>query len=79
MRSSARWWGWDGAKRPSDGRRAQIPLLPERTPGLVDAGWHETAVELYTLEGAPALRAALASWCGGCVVVWQRGHADHVP
>ena len=44
-------------------------ILPEQTPGLVEEGWRKTAFDFYTLEGALALRDALASFTGGRLVV----------
>lgn len=69
-----------GAKtvRLSDGRSLSYDLLivatgcritPEATPGLVEAGWQESAFEFYTLEGADRLREALARWSGGRLVL----------
>mgnify|MGYP001206693263 CR=1 FL=1 len=44
-------------------------ILPEATPGLRDEGWHESAFDFYTLEGAAGLRDKLASWKGGRLVL----------
>jgi sulfide:quinone oxidoreductase len=46
-----------------------VRLIPEETEGLTGPGWNETAFTFYTLEGATALRDALASWDGGRFVV----------
>jgi sulfide:quinone oxidoreductase len=43
--------------------------LPEALPGLTDAGWRATSHDFYTLEGALALRQALARFEGGRLVV----------
>lgn len=48
---------------------------PEETPGLTDDGWRETKHEFYTLEGATALRDALASFEGGRLVM----HISEMP
>jgi sulfide:quinone oxidoreductase len=42
---------------------------PEETEGLLGPGWRETVFDFYTLDGATALREALASFKGGRVVV----------
>ena len=44
-------------------------IMPETTPGLTGEGWQRTAFEFYTLDGARALREALARFQGGRVVV----------
>ncbi|MBN8611245.1 MAG: NAD(P)/FAD-dependent oxidoreductase [Deltaproteobacteria bacterium] len=44
-------------------------ILPEQTPGLLEEGWRKSAFDFYTLEGALALRDALASFAGGRFVV----------
>ncbi|MFO0586638.1 MAG: FAD/NAD(P)-binding oxidoreductase [Polyangiaceae bacterium] len=44
-------------------------IAPEATPGLTGVGWRESAFEFYTLAGASALRAKLADFKGGRVVV----------
>ncbi|MBP8806037.1 MAG: NAD(P)/FAD-dependent oxidoreductase [Kofleriaceae bacterium] len=44
-------------------------ILPESTPGLTGPGWHDTASDFYTLDGARALRAALDRFTGGRLVV----------
>ncbi len=42
---------------------------PEETPGVLGSGWRNTVHDFYTLEGARALRPALASFPGGRLVV----------
>lgn len=42
---------------------------PEETPGMKGDQWRKTVHEFYTLEGAIALRDALAHWKGGRLVV----------
>ncbi len=44
-------------------------IRPDLTPGLLDAGWRDTAFDFYTLDGARALREALARFDGGRLVV----------
>ncbi|MGE5186114.1 MAG: NAD(P)/FAD-dependent oxidoreductase [Acidobacteriota bacterium] len=44
-------------------------ILPEATPGLAGAGWHDTAFDFYTLEGARALRRKLDGFHAGRIVV----------
>ena len=44
-------------------------LLPEETEGMTGPGWNESVFTFYTLEGAVALRDALASFDGGRIVV----------
>ena len=44
-------------------------LLPEETEGLTGDGWLERVFTFYDLEGAVALREALASFDGGRLVV----------
>jgi sulfide:quinone oxidoreductase len=44
-------------------------LLPEETEGLTAAGWNEKVFAFYTLEGATALRDALAHFERGRLVV----------
>jgi sulfide:quinone oxidoreductase len=44
-------------------------LLPEETEGMTGSGWRETIFDFYTLEGAAALRDALARFDGGRLVV----------
>ena len=48
---------------------------PDQTPGLTGEGWRDTAHEFYTLEGAVALREALATFQGGRLVV----HVSEMP
>jgi sulfide:quinone oxidoreductase len=42
---------------------------PDQTPGLLGPEWRRTIFDFYTLEGAVALREALAAWPGGRLVV----------
>ncbi len=44
-------------------------VLPEETEGMTGAGWRKKVFDFYTLEGATALRDALATWEGGRLVV----------
>jgi sulfide:quinone oxidoreductase len=44
-------------------------IVPEQTPGLTGTGWRESAFDFYTLDGALALREALARFTGGKLVV----------
>ena len=44
-------------------------IRPELTEGLLGAGWRDTTHEFYTLEGAQALRAKLADFRKGRLVV----------
>jgi len=44
-------------------------IVPETTPGLTGEGWHATAHDFYTLEGARALGGALARFTGGRIVI----------
>jgi sulfide:quinone oxidoreductase len=44
-------------------------LLPEETEGLTGTGWNEKIFTFYTLEGATALRDALANFDRGRLVV----------
>ncbi|MCK2216957.1 NAD(P)/FAD-dependent oxidoreductase [Actinomadura sp. ATCC 31491] len=44
-------------------------LLPEETEGLTGPGWGEKVCTFYDLQGALALRAALARFAGGRLVV----------
>ena len=44
-------------------------LLPAETEGLMGPGWRESAFDFYTLDGATALAARLASWPGGRLVI----------
>ena len=61
-----------------DGRKVAYDLLvvasgsrimPDETPGLVGEEWHRTIHDFYTLEGAQALRTALAAFRGGRLVL----------
>ncbi len=42
---------------------------PDRTPGMDGAQWRSSVFDFYTLQGALALRDALAVWKGGRLVV----------
>ena len=42
---------------------------PDETPGVLGREWRNTVHDFYTLEGARALRSALASFDGGRLVV----------
>lgn len=44
-------------------------IAPEETEGLTGPGWRKSIFDFYTLEGAIALRDALATWKGGRLVV----------
>lgn len=44
-------------------------INPAMVPGLTGEGWRTTAHDFYTLEGALALRSALAGFQGGRVVL----------
>jgi len=44
-------------------------IRPGETPGLLGEQWHRTIHDFYTLEGAQALRRALASFRGGRLVL----------
>jgi sulfide:quinone oxidoreductase len=44
-------------------------IRPEETPGLLENEWRRSIHEFYTLEGAQALRSALAAFPGGRVVL----------
>lgn len=61
----------DGTSLPYDVLviAAGASLLPEETEGLTGPGWNESVFTFYTLEGAVALRDALASFDGGRLVV----------
>jgi sulfide:quinone oxidoreductase len=67
-----------------DGRRLPYEQLviasgttprPDQTPGMTGPGWRHTIHEFYTLEGAIALRAALARFGHGRLVV----HVTEMP
>lgn len=62
----------------ADGRRLPYDVLviatgshvaPELTEGMLGAGWREKVFDFYTLDGALALRDALARFQGGRLVV----------
>ena len=42
---------------------------PDETPGMAEDEWHRSVFDFYTLEGATALRDALANFDGGRLVV----------
>jgi sulfide:quinone oxidoreductase len=42
---------------------------PDQTPGMTGHEWRRSIFDFYTLEGATALRQALANWTGGRLVV----------
>ena len=44
-------------------------IAPDETPGLVGDEWHRSIHDFYTLEGAQALREALAHFNGGRLVL----------
>lgn len=44
-------------------------LAPEETEGLLGAGWRSKVFDFYTLDGATALREALARFPGGRLVI----------
>jgi sulfide:quinone oxidoreductase len=44
-------------------------IRPDETPGLVGDEWRRTIHDFYTLEGAQALRSALADFPGGRLVL----------
>jgi sulfide:quinone oxidoreductase len=44
-------------------------IRPDETEGLLGEHWHESIFDYYTLEGATALRDALAKFDGGRLVV----------
>lgn len=44
-------------------------IVPEETEGLTGPGWQERVFDFYTLEGATALRDALARFDGGRLVI----------
>jgi sulfide:quinone oxidoreductase len=61
-----------------DGRRLDYDYLviatgttprPDQTPGLAESEWRSSIFDFYTLDGATALRDALARWPGGRLVV----------
>jgi sulfide:quinone oxidoreductase len=42
---------------------------PDKTPGMLSPQWRRSIFDFYTLDGALALREALARWRGGRLVV----------
>ncbi len=48
---------------------------PDQTPGMTEHGWRTTVHDFYTLDGAVALRDALAAFQGGRLVV----HVTELP
>jgi sulfide:quinone oxidoreductase len=42
---------------------------PDQTPGMLGEQWHRSIFDFYTLDGATALREALAGFSGGRLVV----------
>ena len=44
-------------------------VAPEETEGLTGPGWRQTMFDFYTMDGAMALRDALAAWPGGRLVI----------
>jgi sulfide:quinone oxidoreductase len=44
-------------------------IRPDLTPGVIGPGWRTTVHDFYTLEGAQALRSALAAFGGGRLVI----------
>ena len=48
---------------------------PDQTPGMDGSEWRKSIFDFYTLDGATALRDALADWEGGRLVV----HITEVP
>ena len=44
-------------------------LAPEETEGMTGPGWRTKVFDFYTLEGATALRDALANFAGGRLVI----------
>jgi sulfide:quinone oxidoreductase len=48
---------------------------PDETPGMAEAEWRKSIFDFYTLDGAMALRDALAAWPGGRLVV----HVTEMP
>jgi sulfide:quinone oxidoreductase len=62
----------------TDGRRIGYDYLvvatgtqprPDQTPGMLGEQWRRSVFDFYTLEGATALRQALADFDGGRIVV----------
>ncbi|KAE8764962.1 type III sulfide quinone reductase, selenoprotein subtype [Georgenia thermotolerans] len=67
-----------------DGRTLRYDVLvvatgvaprPDQTPGMSDGQWRRSVFDFYSLEGAVALRDALADWPGGRLVV----HVTEMP
>jgi sulfide:quinone oxidoreductase len=50
-------------------------IAPEETQGMLEAGWQTDIFDFYTLDGAKKLRARLADWKGGKLVV----HVNEMP
>ena len=48
---------------------------PDQTPGMTGSEWRSSVFDFYTLDGAVALRDALAGWTGGRLVV----HVTEMP
>ena len=46
-----------------------VPDVPEETDGLMGSSWMKDVFTFYSLEGAAALGAALATFNGGRIVV----------
>ncbi|UKJ64948.1 NAD(P)/FAD-dependent oxidoreductase [Cellulosimicrobium cellulans] len=70
--------------RLRDGRSLGYDLLviatgtsprPDQTPGMTGAAWRRSIFDFFTLDGALALRDALARWPGGRLVV----HVTEMP
>jgi predicted peroxiredoxin len=69
----------------ADGRRLPYDYLviatgveprPDQTPGLFDGGeWRKSIFDFYTLDGAVALREALAGFGGGRLAVHMLANA----
>ena len=62
----------------TDGRQLNYDYLviatgtsprPAETPGMIGTEWRTSIFDFYTLDGATALRDALAGWTGGRLVV----------
>lgn len=48
---------------------------PDQTSGMIGSEWRRSVFDFYTLDGAKALRDALAGWSGGRLVV----HVTEMP
>ncbi len=48
---------------------------PDQTPGMTGSAWRRSVFDFFTLDGALALRDALAAWPGGRLVV----HVTEMP